>query len=131
MVEGYHVSVFAYGQTATGKTFTIKGNSGESKRFLNRGVSFNEDKGKQEQEKSRNTEGIIQLAIQDCSEYIYNQKNETREYFLRVSFMEIYNEIINDLLASPSRSQPIRTNIDVRVICDAHDAAASIGHLDI
>ena len=51
----------------------------------------------------------MQLAINDCFDYIQNQKNETREYLLRVSFMEIYNEVINDLLASPNRSQPLMT----------------------
>ena len=80
-MEGYHASVFAYGQTATGKTFTMTG--GGSGR-----------------------EGIIQMSIRDCFDYIQSQKSETREYLLRVSFMEIYNEVINDLLASPQRIQP-------------------------
>jgi len=83
-MEGYHASVFAYGQTATGKTFTMTG-----------GGSHN----------SNGREGVIQMAIRDCFEYIHSQKSETREYLLRVSFMEIYNEVINDLLASPQRSQ--------------------------
>ena len=89
-MEGYHASVFAYGQTATGKTHTMTGGSG--------GGKFSE-----------NRKGIVQLAINDCFDYIQNQKNETREYLLRVSFMEIYNEVINDLLASPNRSQPLMT----------------------
>ncbi len=52
------------------------------------------------------TKGIVQFAIEDCFNYIYNQKSETREYLLRVSFMEIYNEVINDLLAAPTKSTP-------------------------
>ena len=86
-MEGYHASVFAYGQTATGKTFTMTGGGSGS----------------------GNREGIVQLAIKDCFDYIQNQKSETREYLLRVSFMEIYNEVINDLLASPARVQPMMT----------------------
>ena len=86
-MEGYHASVFAYGQTATGKTFTMTGG------------------GKNIETK----EGIVQLAIKDCFDYIQGQKDETREYLMRVSFMEIYNEVINDLLASPNRSQPNMT----------------------
>jgi len=89
-MEGYHASVFAYGQTATGKTFTMTGKRGGG------GGSI------------KNGEGIIQLAIRDCFDYLHNQKDEdTREYLLRVSFMEIYNEVIHDLLASPVKSQPM------------------------
>lgn len=88
-MEGYHASVFAYGQTATGKTFTMTGGKGTGN--------------------IKNGEGIIQLAIRDCFDYIHNQKEETREYLLRVSFMEIYNEVIHDLLASPVKSQPMMT----------------------
>jgi centromeric protein E len=84
-MEGYHASVFAYGQTATGKTYTMSGKGGMK--------NYNPD--------NPSSQGIIQLAIDDCFNYIYNQKSDTREYLLRVSFMEIYNEVINDLLASP------------------------------
>jgi len=83
-MEGYHASVFAYGQTANGKTFTMMG-----------GGSHN----------ANGREGVIQMAIRDCFEFIHSQKSEMREYLLRLSFMEIYNEVINDLLASPQRSQ--------------------------
>jgi len=57
-MEGYHASVFAYGQTATGKTFTMTG-----------GGSPN----------ANGREGVIQMAIRDCFEYIHSQKSETRE----------------------------------------------------
>ncbi len=87
-MEGYHASVFAYGQTATGKTYTMTGSNGM------KNYDPNNDSAK----------GIIQFAIQDCFNYIYNQKSETREYLLRVSFMEIYNEVINDLLATPTKA---------------------------
>jgi len=89
-MEGYHASVFAYGQTATGKTYTMTGYGGH------KNTKVDDDDSK----------GIIQLAIQDCFNYIHNQKSETREYLLRVSFMEIYNEVINDLLAAPNRQTP-------------------------
>lgn len=103
-MEGYHASVFAYGQTATGKTFTMTG-----KRGGGGGGSL------------KNGEGIIQMAIRDCFEYIHNQKEETREYLLRVSFMEIYNEVINDLLASPVKSQPMMmTNASANVSSTLH-----------
>ena len=75
-MEGYHASVFAYGQTSTGKTYTMMGDP--------------------------SSKGIIPLAIQDVFNYIKrgtDSQNNKREYLLRVTFMEIYNEMIHDLLA--------------------------------
>ena len=72
-MEGYHGSVCAYGQTSTGKTHTMQGSEGDP--------------------------GITPLAVQDCFDYIAN--NHEREYVLRISYLEIYNETIRDLL-SPS-----------------------------
>ena len=82
-LEGYHGSVFAYGQTATGKTFTMQGTADEP--------------------------GIVPLAVHDCFSYIRqrNGMSKDREFLLRMSYMEIYNEQINDLL-SPSSLQTIR-----------------------
>ena len=89
-MEGYHASVFAYGQTATGKTFTMSGN-------------------KKGDPSDPNSTGIIQRAVQECFDYIHGQNDNPREFLLRVSFMEIYNEVIYDLLASNTRSTPYRT----------------------
>lgn len=65
-------TIFAYGQTASGKTYTMKG---EGKKMP----------------------GIIPIAIQEIFNFIKETNN--REFLLRVSYLEIYNEIINDLLA--------------------------------
>ena len=77
-LEGYHGSVFAYGQTSTGKTHTMTGTADDP--------------------------GIVPLAVRDCFRFIRSQSGaeagwEDREYLLRVSYMEIYNEQIHDLLA--------------------------------
>ena len=74
-MEGYHGSVFAYGQTSTGKTYTMQG-TGDSP-------------------------GIVPLAVHHCFNYI--GASTEREFLLRVSYMEIYNEQINDLF-SPSNN---------------------------
>ena len=79
MIDNRHATVFAYGQTNSGKTHTmsgaILGKEGE--------------------------EGVMQFAIRECFDCIKEQRDE-REYCLRVSFMELYNEVIHDLLTSPS-----------------------------
>lgn len=76
-VDGYHGSVFAYGQTSTGKTYTMQG--------------------------TRKDPGVVPLAVEDLFKYITMRNadvNYNREFLLRVSYMEIYNEQINDLLAT-------------------------------
>lgn len=73
-MDGYNAVVFAYGQTASGKTFTLSGDEEEP--------------------------GIIPRALKDVFGYI--KKTEDREYLLRCSYLEIYNENIHDLLAPPS-----------------------------
>ena len=73
-MEGYHGTVFAYGMTGTGKTFSMQG--------------------------TRDSPGVIPLAITDIFSYI--RETPSREFLLRVSYLEIYNEKIHDLLTPPT-----------------------------
>uniref|UniRef100_M4BLN2 Kinesin-like protein n=2 Tax=Hyaloperonospora arabidopsidis (strain Emoy2) TaxID=559515 RepID=M4BLN2_HYAAE len=75
-MEGYHSSVFLYGQTGTGKTYTMQGGRGDP--------------------------GIIQLAVQDIFDNI--ARHADMEFLLRFSYLEIYNERIHDLLAAGAKS---------------------------
>ncbi|KAG0708445.1 P-loop containing nucleoside triphosphate hydrolase protein [Suillus ampliporus] len=81
-MDGYNSVIFAYGQTASGKTFTLSGNEDQP--------------------------GIIPRAMKDVFAYI--RRTPSREYLLRCSYLEIYNETIYDLLAPPSMSaaQPVQ-----------------------
>ena len=72
-MEGYHGTVFAYGMTGTGKTFSMQGTA--------------------------TSPGVIPLAITDIFSFI--RETPHREFLLRVSYLEIYNEKINDLLRPP------------------------------
>ncbi|KAL7945945.1 kinesin motor domain-containing protein [Trichoderma barbatum] len=74
VMEGYHGTVFAYGQTGTGKTFSMQGTA--------------------------SSPGVIPLAITDIFSYI--RETPSREFLLRVSYLEIYNEKIHDLLSMAS-----------------------------
>jgi len=74
VLDGYNVCIFAYGQTGTGKTFTMEGS------VSNRGVNY------------RTLEELFNVAAQ--------RKDEVN-YDICVSVMEVYNEQIRDLLASP------------------------------
>jgi centromeric protein E len=75
-MEGYHGTVFAYGMTGTGKTFSMQGTA--------------------------SSPGVIPLAITDIFSYI--RETPSREFLLRVSYLEIYNERIHDLLSMPTGS---------------------------
>ncbi|KIY46704.1 kinesin-domain-containing protein [Fistulina hepatica ATCC 64428] len=75
-MEGFNAVVFAYGQTASGKTYTLSGTPDQP--------------------------GIIPRAMRDIFGFI--KRMPTREYLLRCSYLEIYNETIVDLLAPPSTS---------------------------
>lgn len=74
VMEGYHGTVFAYGMTGTGKTFSMQGTA--------------------------TSPGVIPLAITDIFSYI--RETPHREFLLRVSYLEIYNEKIHDLLSAPA-----------------------------
>lgn len=73
VMEGYHGTVFAYGMTGTGKTFSMQGTA--------------------------TSPGVIPLAITDIFSFI--RETPHREFLLRVSYLEIYNEKIHDLLKPP------------------------------
>ncbi|KAK4480130.1 hypothetical protein RD792_013187 [Penstemon davidsonii] len=73
VLDGYNVCIFAYGQTGTGKTFTMEGTE------VNRGVNY------------RTLEELFRIA---------NERSETYAYNISVSVLEVYNEQIRDLLAT-------------------------------
>jgi centromeric protein E len=86
VMEGYHGTVFAYGMTGTGKTFSMQGTS--------------------------SSPGVIPLAITDIFSYI--RENPNREFLLRVSYLEIYNERIYDLLSQSTPGQVQQEEIKLR-----------------
>ena len=70
-MNGFNGSIFTYGQTSSGKTFTMNG--------------------------SQSQPGIIPLSVFYCFKAI--QENfPDREFLFRVSYIEVYNEQVKDLL---------------------------------
>ena len=72
VLEGYNGTVLAYGQTSSGKTYTMQGEM-----------------------ESENTQGIIPRMISHVFKHIY--KNEGIDFMIKVSMIEIYQEKIRDL----------------------------------
>jgi predicted ATPase len=92
VVEGYHSTVFAYGQTGSGKTWTMDGYKYEAneKGYV---VPVVGGQG------SDDTHGLVQRCARCIVDEIEKSKG-TRKYSMTVSFLEIYNERIYDLLNS-------------------------------
>ncbi|KAK8770437.1 hypothetical protein V5799_013098, partial [Amblyomma americanum] len=69
-MQGFNGTIFAFGQTSSGKTHTMMGTTSQP--------------------------GLIPLAINAIFNIIENVPE--REYLIRISYIEIYNENIMDLL---------------------------------
>ncbi|XP_010178863.1 PREDICTED: kinesin-like protein KIF14, partial [Mesitornis unicolor] len=84
--EGYNTCLFAYGQTGSGKSYTMMG--------------FDED------------QGIIPRLCEDIFTQIAQMDKQQVLYHLEMSFFEVYNEKIHDLLVfkaeSGQKRQPLR-----------------------
>lgn len=71
---GYNGTIFAYGQTSSGKTHTMEGVIGDSSK-----------------------QGIIPRIVNDIFNHIYGME-ENLEFHIKVSYFEIYMDKIRDLL---------------------------------
>jgi kinesin family protein 3/17 len=87
ILEGYNSTIFAYGQTGTGKTFTMEGFT----------YSNTDDK-----------RGIIPRSIEEVFNYIQTYSNSDTKFMVRASYLQIYNESVSDLLKSD------RVNLQIR-----------------
>ncbi|XP_022609741.1 kinesin-1 heavy chain [Seriola dumerili] len=74
VLEGYNGTIFAYGQTSSGKTHTMEGKLHDEDMM-----------------------GIIPRIVQDIFNYIYSM-DENLEFHIKVSYFEIYLDKIRDLL---------------------------------
>ncbi|KAG7016479.1 Kinesin-like protein KIN-7E, chloroplastic, partial [Cucurbita argyrosperma subsp. argyrosperma] len=79
-MNGINGTVFAYGVTSSGKTHTMHG--------------------------EQKSPGVIPLAVKDVFGII--QETPERQFLLRVSYLEIYNEVINDLLDPTGQNLRVR-----------------------
>ncbi|KAI3685800.1 hypothetical protein L6452_35058 [Arctium lappa] len=80
VLDGYNVCIFAYGQTGTGKTFTMEGTE------TNRGVNY------------RTLEALFDTV---------EERKDTSSFNISLSVLEVYNEQIRDLLATSRTSKKL------------------------
>ncbi|XP_021279236.1 kinesin-like protein KIN-5D [Herrania umbratica] len=84
VLEGYNCTIFAYGQTGTGKTYTMEGGARK------KNGEFPTDA------------GVIPRAVKQIFDILEAQN---AEYSMKVTFLELYNEEITDLLAPEETSK--------------------------
>ncbi|KAL0685884.1 hypothetical protein Bca4012_052732 [Brassica carinata] len=84
VLDGYNVCIFAYGQTGTGKTFTMAGTP------ENRGVNY------------RTLEELFRSS---------ESRSRLMKFELSVSMLEVYNEKIRDLLVDNSSHPPKKLEV--------------------
>jgi kinesin family protein 11 len=80
VLQGYNCTVFAYGQTGTGKTYTMEGGIDKAKGDV-----------------IPPSAGVVPRAVAQVFKHL--EENEV-EYQVRISVVELYNEELSDLIAS-------------------------------
>ncbi|KRW99943.1 P-loop containing nucleoside triphosphate hydrolase [Pseudocohnilembus persalinus] len=86
-LEGYNSTIIAYGQTGTGKTYTMEG--------------FTYDN----QDPQR---GVIPRSVDEIFKYIQLGSDSRTTFMVRASYLQIYNENISDLLRTERQGLSIR-----------------------
>lgn len=81
-LDGFKVAIFAYGQTGSGKTYTMEGPYVE----------------KRSSRMHLESAGMIPRALRLIFEHIEKLADTGWNYNLSVSYVEIYNEVVRDLL---------------------------------
>ena len=88
VINGFNATVFAYGVTGAGKTYTMLGND--------------------------ENPGIMVWTLRELYKKIKEYKN--REYLIKLWYVEIYNENIRDLLNNKSENLELREDPDEGII---------------
>jgi len=89
-LDGYNVTLFSYGQTGSGKTHSMQGSGHEAMR------------------------GIIPRSIEQVGTTKTNLEAQGWTFSMQVTFVEVYNEVLRDLL-NESETPPL-----LRILRDAY-----------
>ncbi|GAB5361262.1 hypothetical protein AAMO2058_000698300 [Amorphochlora amoebiformis] len=85
VLKGFNSTIFCYGQTSSGKTFTMMGDLSSPKAY-----------------------GIVPKVTEGLFEHIGSAEGKHYNFTIMLSFLEIYNEKVFDLLVSGRRDLKIR-----------------------
>eukprot|EP00736_Rhodelphis_marinus_P010952 Rmarinus@m.7737 len=98
IIDGYNGTIFAYGQTGSGKTYTMSGDL-ESEEYM----------------------GVIPRVVRSLFDIVGERlEDDTRieSFTLKCSYLEIYNERINDLLDVTKSNLAVRESPEKGVFVD-------------
>jgi hypothetical protein len=108
-LKGYNVTILAYGQTSSGKTHTVRGTD-ESPGLIHltanslfKWLDFLVTK-----------TGIREMPAPHNFEADFTD----RKYYVTISYLEIYNENVNDLLDGTKRNLEVRENKNGEVLVE-------------
>lgn len=96
-LSGYNTSIFAYGETGSGKTHTMAGKAGTGP-----------------------LRGILPRAIEQIVECMLDQEDKGWIFNIQVSFIEIFNENITDLLSNQELSNNLVLEVEEDMIGNPH-----------
>jgi len=96
-LDGFNVTLFSYGQTGSGKTHTMQGSG------------------------NREMRGIIPRAIEQVGIQKRRLEEQGWVFDMKVSFVEIYNEVLKDLLNEDGRDQSLRILRDAYGMTEIED----------
>lgn len=102
VLQGYHATLFAYGQTGSGKTYTMEGYAyGQSRSAAQGGSSGPRVR---LQETPADQLGIVPRALKDLFAKVdaFGSNSEDEHLCVKISFLQIYQEKVFDLLNSAS-----------------------------
>ena len=103
VMGGLNGTIFAYGQTSSGKTYTMQGGGSAD----------------------RDTEGIVHMAAKDIFHYIQKHTARNRDnskiYCVRVSYIEIYNDEVRDLLVTKESGYNTSLDSHRRIFLDVNE----------
>eukprot|EP00562_Extubocellulus_spinifer_P020182 CAMPEP_0178588094 /NCGR_PEP_ID=MMETSP0697-20121206/26830_1 /TAXON_ID=265572 /ORGANISM="Extubocellulus spinifer, Strain CCMP396" /LENGTH=1481 /DNA_ID=CAMNT_0020224381 /DNA_START=164 /DNA_END=4609 /DNA_ORIENTATION=+ len=107
VVDGFNATIFAYGQTSSGKSYTMEGipdcnQHGISHRTVKKIFNLLHLRAQQASESGENRDPADGSTV---SPFVFN---------IEVSMLEIYNDEVYDLLAPPVAAGGKKTHLDVR-----------------
>ena len=86
LLKGVNFSILTYGETGTGKQFLLNGNQNIK-------------------------EGLSHLCLKEIFNLLNNKKYSISKYTVKISYYEMYNEVINDLIDISKKNLDIKETI--------------------
>ena len=84
LLKNINLSIISYGETESGKSYIFKGDNNNP------------------------NEGLIQLSIKEIFNLLNNKSSSVKKYSVKISYLEIYNEEINDLINYSNKNLEIK-----------------------